>query len=291
MPNTSQVLKKNRVASIIVKEKMESSFVITHHFIINENGIAVASEYFDPFYQGSGTRIEKNWISQDTIGMKRFTQGIYDEEGKLIRLYSDHSSFYSSTGKILRTIHHDYTDFHILQINVFDTLHPDDLDRTEWKMFNNDTLSIVVDRKNEFISEHILKDKIQGKWIETEKSISNFNNGELISYYLYKNGKLVQEYLKENDFDKVGTDDVEEEFGLPIPAEAIDTFFVDVIKIDSMKTVSEKKAKFRMIMHYEEGKSNGLSYYEVFDNKTDLFLFVTDAEGTFRNEYHYVFRK
>lgn len=295
LPISKEILVKNKVSTINVYENVDSMMVQTNTYFINSEGKAYEHIYIDPANEGAGPfDIERLRWSKDTMGFVQITSGMYGEDGALINLIADYQYLYSSTGKLMKLIYHDFTDFHTIRMRQFDTLHPENNNNWEWRILNNDTLYSIHNFKDDMLAKHILKNKVQGKWVETEKSISTFSNGDLETYALYKNGKLVNEFdstkdqLKRQQQDK---EELENNNALPIPEPFIKTVYSDKMDLIFETNAKEKSAKFRLELHYENGISSDMNHYEVYDNTNNLLLIKSNPTGEYKTEFHYLFRK
>ncbi len=266
LPCDKTTLKKNNVKTINVREKIDSVMLLTHRYELDEVGNAI--EHFQHNSYTNGKILEKCRISNDTAGFveyKRFY--ISDSEVKTLTHHYQH--YYSKGNKALKFIHREYSGYTTVRISVFDTIHTDYEDKTEMRILSGgDTLFMTKDLFDGIERIHELKRKVDGKWSEHEIGISIYKNGIYESSSLYRNGKLIQEHRAADDLEKKNTDDYRDlEYGLPIPDPVIDTFYVNDFKNEKFETVKASKAKYKMLVHYDQGRGSGQYYYEIFDMK------------------------
>jgi hypothetical protein len=289
LPISKEILKKNKVTTVNVLENVDSLMVQTNTYFINSEGKAFEHIYLDPANEGGGPfDIERLRWSKDTMGFVQYTQGMYAETGELNSLISDQQYYYTPTGKLLKMIFRDLVDY---RISIYDTLHPNFKNKWEYKIVSSDTVYMRREFQDDKVGEHILRDKVNGKWVEIEKSFSTFKNEELETYKLYKFGKLVQEYNSKDDLKKRTNDEKEEDFGLPAPQPFTKVLYSDKMDLIYESKAIEKTAKFRLELHYENGISSDLSHYEVYDNKNGLLLIKSNPTGEYKTEFHYLFGK
>lgn len=272
VPNTPELLKKNKIKEIHIREKTEEAFKLTNKYLIKD-GQAIEHHYFDPYFMQNGSVIEKSWLAKDSIGWVYYTRDILDENGKFITRTHRSRSHYSKTKKLLFNEQYLWTDYLTIRRISFDTLHPNHENREEIQFFNDDTLFWTKDNFNGTEENHVFKVKIGGNWQENERTQSVFENGVLIEYYKYSFGKLVDSYNKyeaDKMIEKKGTDDLGyEDNGLPVPDPLTEIFYVDDLNVETVKEVHKKKAKFRLEIYYFQGK-NSDPEYTFYDNKTGL---------------------
>lgn len=296
LPILPEVLKKNKVQTMKIHERQDSSMYLTHSYFLDTEGKVTAHYNYDPANEGGGPfDVEFVRRSEDTIGFVHYTRGIYAEDGSRINLLADHQYYFSSTGKLKKMIYHDFMDYQIIRMSVFDTLHVDYKDKYEWKLFNEDTMYWIKDFQNDTRAEHVVKNKVNGKWIETEKSLTTLKNGEVETYVLYKNGKIVKQYdAQKEEGLKKGKDVEEGEFPLPISEPMRRIYYSDKMDLILKSDAIEKKAKFEIHVYFEgndDSDFKSISYFEIYDKQNDLLLVKSDREGKYRTEYYYIFRK
>lgn len=295
IPISKEILMKNKVSTINVYENVDSMMVQTNTYFINSEGQAFEHIYYDPAYEGGGPfDIERLRWSEDTLGLVHYTRGSYAESGDLNSLFANYKYFYSPTGKLKKMIYQDFLSFTTVRMIIYDTIHPNYEDKTEWRVLNNDTIYLLRSIKNDSVYSHIIKQKNNGKWIETEKGIYTYKNGEVASYQLFKNGKLVNEFDSSKDKLKVQHQDLEDSENnnaLPLPEPFIKIIYSDKMDLIFESNAKEKSAKFRLELHYENGASNEMDHYEVYDNGNNLLLIKSNPTGEYKTEFHYLFRK
>jgi hypothetical protein len=290
VPNTPELLKKNKVKEIHIRELTDETFKITHKYFISE-GLAYEHHYYDPYFLADGSVREKSWLAKDTAGLVYYQREIFDENGVLKLITHRYVNLYSKGKRLLYSDQMENTEYISLRKIKFDTLHSDYTLKTEYRLLNNDTLFMIYDEFNGVVKTHSYKTKTNGKWQENEKSVSVFENDVLIEYYQYSFGKLTDSYTKyEADklIEKKGTDDLGyEDYGLPVPDPVTEVFYVNDKNIENIQEVNKTKAKFRLEVYYFQGKNSDPSY-SFYDNKTGLIHTKFGKNKNWYTEFLYV---
>lgn len=290
VPNTPDLLKKNKVKEIHIREMTDDKLKITHKYFISE-GMAYEHHYYDPYFLAEGSVREKSWMAKDTAGLLYYQREIFDENGVLKIITHRYVNLYSKGKKLIYTDQMENTEYITFRKIKFDTLHPDYTIKTEYRLVNNDTLYFIKDEFNGVEKTHSYKTKMNGKWQENERTVSVFENDVLIDYSQYKFGKLIYSYNKyEADklIEKKGTDDLGyEDYGLPVPDPVTEIFYVNDKNIEKIQEVNKTKALFKLEVYYFQGK-NSDPVYSFYDNKTGLIHTKFGKDKNWYTEFLYV---
>lgn len=235
----------------------------------NGNGPAYRFTTFD--YDVANKKFTMTTMAGDSIkGFSKLElrEKYYNEKGQLIKHI-----------EILET---DFTDIHYTKL---DPASGNFLEKSWYRLHNNDTLNHRFDLKTGTIQKHVLKSKKNGVWSEDESSIMEYNKeGEMIAYKMYRNGELVQdvsyeELNKKRDEMPYGYHD-KEEYGLPAP-EAFTEVKSAEIKLPQYHLPAEKKQKYTVVKQLDIQNNNRVNRIQVFNAQQLILIEELIGSGSY----------
>lgn len=294
VPNTPELLVRNKVKSISLTDFSNDKSKPSSLFLIDTKGYAYEHYYYDYYSGDSLPIIEKSKLIEGNPKIVNYQRGRYTTNNVEMETYEVFIHYYTKSNKIIKSKHFFNVGLISHVYNDYDTTDYEKINKVEIVIApKGDTIRRVTDFFNHVEQIHTLENKINGKWNETEKSISSFVNGELQFSSFYRNGKLVSTYNPNEKIDEnpLGDDNYKDqmEHGLPVPEPYIDSFYTNEFTCDKLKSAKENKSLYKVRLHYENGKGSDLSYFRIYDRKKGLILFESDPDGNYPIEYKYTF--
>ncbi len=294
VPDSQEVLAKNKVSKIQVFEKTNGNKKLTNEYFIDENGTAVKHLYHDFYSNDSLPVVETSEVIAYSPKTVKYVRARMNAKGNIDKVYQESLNYYTHSNKIMRVEYKEHIDLIKSITHNYDTADYEKVDKVEIvSVSTGDTLRRITDFYDKTIKVHRLEIKTDGKWIEKEKSVSDYRDGELSYHSFYQNGKLVSTYdpNEKRPDEPLGDDTYKDqmEYGLPVPEPFIDSFYTNEKTKDKSKSITENKALYKVVLRYEGGKGHDLSYYRVYDRKKGLLLLESDPNGNYPKEYVYKF--
>lgn len=289
--NTNKQFAKAKVKEIEEFEQVNGKEILKHRYFIDANGNPLKHYYYDTNLSNGDYWIEENTASQQIKGLIIYKRAMYTRDGVHKADAQIYEYYYSDTKKLYQTKMQNSADYTDIIIQHYDTTDLLKENKSEFHIYNNDTLRRITDKFDRKTRTHKLEVKKEGKWIEEEFGISEFENEKVINYKLYVKGIINYEWDAQNEKNKNENkiETYENDYGLPPPDPFVDTLYCLNNDFKNLKQCNKKSAKYFIIRYYQNGQGNYLTYYEIYNYKNSLLLMQSNEKGDYYRKLEYIF--
>lgn len=292
--NRSEILNKNKVKEVIVYSGDEINQArLKEHYFFDASGCPNKSIKFDRFSENNRPAIEEFSLTPDHL-KSVYTSSRKQESGAL-KIYLKESKYFSTGSKILKKVVEEDIDIKNVTISLYDTADYFKVDERRITLIesSHDTIKEIIDRFDLKTKIKVIREKKNGWWNESEKSVTTYKKGEWDEFTFYKNGKVVQNYTRKSIESSSGKKSdnkiIEDEMNNPLPTseEYADTIYTnDSNSFVSLGEEYKSKSKFITALHYEHGEKKKVLQAEVFFRNTGLLF---RKINTYSIDYHEIF--
>jgi len=278
--NTAEELKKNKVkeVKIFVGEKKGDKPKPVYHYTFNKEGCAERLYHYDNFSIKEGVVLAE-LVFTDNNTEKIYRKGRITPAGDYKIVFSERE-FFSKGGKLIKKINVSDDGIRHIETISYDTLTSKYVIKYSAHIHTptGDTLYTVF--KSNILDKriYIVRNKKDGKWTETEKSVSKYKDSICVEYTLYRNGVIAQYWVPDENKNKNEEkleygDNPSDEFGLPVPDDPIDTIFSDVTGMKSkVDGKNRNNSKYAIALHYTHPDKKYIQYADVYYTKSGLIF-------------------
>lgn len=291
---TSDLLAKNKVKEIKIRQGADTSIKDLHHFFIGEKGCPEKQLYYDIYSKGTEPAVYL--FSSDVFKTKQvYTHGRMIK-GKITE-YEKIEEFYTKSGKITHRKRTESIDLLNITLNKYDTSDDKKIDMRMYRMMPaGDTISSVVSFFNGEKRIYTLLTKKPEGWEESEKLITIYKNGELQEQKQYSKGVLIKttskEMLSEQQMKEINNEPYSANNPLPFNATPkIDTTYSDIEKVIlNQRNSKNKKAKYRIIRYADPMDPAKTDHADIILQKNGLVQKRICFNPTQNLTFEYIFR-
>jgi hypothetical protein len=274
---TPEQVKKNKVKEMLVHYGNQHENVPYMHFSFGKNNCPYKFVYYDAYSKEHGPFVTEFVVTADSIE-RLFTKG-REKDGNYLPIERT-TEIFNKKGNILSRDRIDYGDIQVITHDIFD---PSDYKKINYSCLrihtsSGDTLSLVTNFFDQKTKTYIYRSKKNKVWVEDEKNITTYNNGNIEEEVLYRNGAHHKTYTKKMlEDDKQKANELKGnaiENNNPLPTDDMvykdTTYTNDENYYPETKLTSDKAGKYMRVTFSYMNDRKKTEYIQLYNRKTGL---------------------